>query len=416
MEKNVAGRDAEHEVRSHLDELVRVGAQKMLTAALEEEVREFLERHQDIRDQDGRRQVVGNGYLPQRTILTGGGPLEVRQPRVRDRRGAGCEEGVQFNSSILPPYLRRSRSLDELIPWLYLRGISTNDFQEALQALVGPEARALSASTISRLTRVWEDEFKVWNRRDLSGDEYVYIWADGIHFNIRLEEDRQCILVVIGATRDGKKRLLGIQDGYRESTQSWRELLLDLKARGLEIAPKVATADGALGFWAAISEVFPETRAQRCWVHKTANVLNKMPKSVQERAKAALHEIWMADTRVNAEKALDHFAQKFKAKYPKAVECLTKDREVLLTFYDFPAEHWIHLRTTNPIESTFATVRHRHRKTKGSGSRVACLTMVFKLVLLAERNWRRLNAAKQILHLLAGYKFVDGIMQERNAA
>lgn len=416
MEKNVAGRDAEHEVRSHLDELVRLGAQKMLTAALEEEVREFLERHQDIRDQDGRRQVVGNGYLPQRTILTGGGPLEVRQPRVRDRRGAGCEEGVQFNSSILPPYLRRSRSLDELIPWLYLRGISTNDFQEALQALVGPAARALSASTISRLTRVWEDEFKVWNRRDLSGDEYVYIWADGIHFNIRLEEDRQCILVVIGATRDGKKRLLGIQDGYRESTQSWRELLLDLKAKGLEIAPKVATADGALGFWAALSEVFPETREQRCWVHKTANVLNKMPKSVQERAKAALHEIWMADTRVNAEKALDHFAQKFKAKYPKAVECLTKDREVLLTFYDFPAEHWIHLRTTNPIESTFATVRHRHRKTKGSGSRVACLTMVFKLVLLAERNWRRLNAAKQILHLLAGYKFVDGIMQERNAA
>ena len=388
----------------------------MLAAALEEEVHRFVEGYAEVLDDVGRRQVVRNGHLPKRTVITGAGPLEIRQPRVRDRRGAGDESGVQFRSSILPPYLRRSKNIDELIPWLFLRGISTGDFQEALQALLGLAAKGLSATTINRLMKVWEEQYEAWNRRDLSGKEYVYIWADGVYFNIRLGGERQCLLVVIGATRDGTKELLGILDGVRESKQSWRELLLDLKFRGLSLHPKLATGDGALGFWAALEEVFPQTRQQRCWVHKTANILNKLPKSVQPKAKGDLHEIWMAETKKDAEKAFDTFLAKYKAKYPGATDCLAKDRDVLLTFYDFPAEHWIHIRTTNPIESTFATVRHRHRKTKGSGSRKACLAMVFKLMQAAERKWRRLNAANHILHLLAGYKFEDGIMQERDAA
>jgi transposase-like protein len=398
-----------------LDDLARRGAQRMLAEALEAEVSEFLERHAEQRDATGRRLVVRNGHLPERTILAGPGPLTVRQPRVRDRRGADAEDAVTFTSSILPPYLRRSKLIDELIPWLYLRGISTSDFPEALQALAGPEAKALSAKTIQRLTTVWEDEFEVWNRRDLAGREYVYLWADGVHFNIRLGEERQCILVIVGATREGVKELLGILDGYREDKESWKELLLSLRARGLRISPKLMTGDGALGLWAALPEVFPETREQRCWVHKTGNILSKLPKALQAKAKAGLHEIWMAETRAAAEKAFDAFITQYEAKYPKATHCLAKDREALLTFYDFPAEHWIHVRTTNPIESTFDTVRHRHRKTKGSGSRKACLTMVFKLMQLAERHWRKLNAVPQILHLLAGYKFVDGIMQERAA-
>ncbi len=388
----------------------------MLSAALEDEVERFVERHSGALDDRGRRQVVRNGQLPQRTVLTGAGPLEIQQPRVRDRRGAGSKDAVRFSSSLLPPYLRRSKSIDELIPWLYLRGISTGDFQEALQALVGSEAKNLSATTINRLMKVWEEEYEVWNRRDLSGKEYVYIWADGIHFKIRLAGERQCLLVVIGATRDGTKELLGILDGVRESKQSWRELFLDLKARGLSFPPQLAAGDGALGFWGALEEEFPETREQRCWVHKTANILNKLPKSVQPKAKTDIHQIWMAETKEDAGKAFDVFVAKYGAKYPKATGCLEKDREVLLTFYDFPAEHWVHIRTTNPIESTFGTVRHRHRKTKGSGSRKACLAMVFKLVQAAERKWRKLNAAKHLLHLLAGYKYKDGIMQERDAA
>jgi len=412
----LSGSEAAREVRSQLDEIVLQGARSMLAAALEEEVQRFVERHVDDRDGDGRRQVVRNGHLPERTVITGAGPLEIRRPRVRDRRGSGDESAVQFRSSILPPYLRRSKNIDELIPWLYLRGISTGDFQEALQALLGPAAKGLSATTINRLMKVWEEEYEVWNHRDLSGKEFVYIWADGVYFNIRLGGERQCLLVVIGATRDGTKELLGILDGVRESKQSWRELLLDLKVRGLAFEPMLATGDGAIGFWAALEEVFPQTQEQRCWVHKTANILNKLPKSVQPKAKAGIHEIWMAETRKDAEKAFDTFLAKYKAKYPGATDCLAKDREVLLTFYDFPAEHWVHIRTTNPIESTFATVRHRHRKTKGSGSRTACLAMVFKLVQAAERKWRRLNAAKHILHLLAGYKYKDGIMQERDAA
>lgn len=388
----------------------------MLAAALEDEVERFIESHAHLRDDAGRRQVVRNGHLPKRSVLTGAGPIEVQQPRVRDRRGTGHEQAVQFRSSLLPPYLRRSKNMDELIPWLYLRGISTGDFQEALQALLGPAAKGLSATTITRLMKVWEEEYEGWSRRDLSGKEYVYIWVDGIYFNIRLGDERQCLLVVIGATREGRKELVGILDGVRESKQSWGELLLALKARGLASLPKLATGDGALGFWAALAEIFPTTREQRCWVHKTANILNKMPKSVQPKAKADLHEIWMAETKDDAEKAFDLFVAKYGAKYQSATDCLSKDHDVLLTFYDFPAEHWVHIRTTNPIESTFDTVRHRHRKTKGSGSRKACLAMVFKLMQAAERKWRRLNAAKHILHLLAGYKYKDGIMQERDAA
>jgi len=388
----------------------------MLKKALEEEVAEFVDRHSMVVDGDGRRQVVRNGHLPERQVMTGAGPLEVKQPRVRDRRGQADESSITFSSKILPPYLRRSKTIEELLPWLYLRGISTGDFQQALEALVGPDAIGLSASTITRLTRAWSEELEEWNRRDLSNKEYVYLWADGIHFNIRLEEERQCILVVMGATQDGKKELVGVLDGYRESEQSWYELLVDLKARGLKKAPRIAVGDGALGFWAALRKVFPTTTEQRCWVHKTANVLNKLPKSAQAKAKAALHEIWMAETKKSAEDALELFTEKYNAKYPQAVTCLVKDRDVLLAFYDFPAEHWLHLRTTNPIESTFATVRLRQRRTKGSGSSVACLAMVFKLALCAQKKWRRLNGHQQIFKLIEGHRFVDGILDERGAA
>ncbi len=391
----------------------------MLQEALEVEVQEFVARHEHVVDAEGRRRVVRNGFLPQREVLTGAGSLEVRQPRVRDKRGQEHPEAVNYTSSILPKYLRRSRNMNELIPWLYLRGISTGQFQEALEALVGPDAKGLSASVVTRLTAKWTDEHESWNRRDLSEKEYVYVWADGIYFNIRLEEERQCILVLMGATKDGRKELIGILDGYRESEQSWIELLVDLKARGLAIEPKLAVGDGGLGFWAALRKVFSNTREQRCWMHKTGNVLNKMPRSVQAKAKADLQEIWMAETKEIALKAFDTFVAKYEANYPGAVKCLSKDRDVLLTFYDFPAEHWIHLRTTNPIESTFSTVRLRHRRTKGSGSRRACLAMVFKLVQIAQSSWRRLNGAGLIVKLLDGHKFVDGVIQtkqEKDAA
>lgn len=320
----------------------------------------------------------------------------------------------RFISKILPPYLRKARSIEELIPWLYLKGVSTGDFTEALQALLGPDCPGLSASVVTRLIATWQDEHQQWSQRDLSDKHYVYVWADGIHFNIRLEEppdDRQCILVLMGATAEGDKELIAVQDGYRESEQSWTELLLDLKHRGLTTAggdPKLAIGDGALGFWAACRKLLPGTREQRCWVHKTANVLDNLPKAQQPRAKEALHQIWMAATRQEANSAFDLFVAKYQAKYPKAVACLTKDRDVLLTFYDFPAEHWIHLRTTNPIESTFATVRLRHDKTKGNGSRRACLAMVFKLCASAQKRWRRLNGHDLIPEIIAGVVFVDG--------
>lgn len=397
-----------------LTQILRDGAQRMLTQAIEAEVAAWIDNHAHLTDENGHRQVVRNGYHNARKITTGLGPLEVEQPRVHDRRPAGERE--KFTSKILPPYLRKTKSIEELLPWLYLKGISTGDMNEALQSLLGADCPGLSASTVTNLKKAWEAEFKEWNHRSLEGKEYVYVWADGVHFNIRLEEDRQCILVLMGATKEGKKELIAIQDGYRESEQSWKELLLDVKARGLTIDPKLATGDGALGFWKALKQVFPGTREQRCWVHKTANVLDKLPKGRQPKAKEMLHEIWMADTRENANQAFDLFLKTYRAKYAKACECLEKDRDELLAFYDFPAEHWKHLRTTNPIESTFATVRLRHRKTKGSGSRTACLTMVYKLMQSAEKKWRMLNGSSLLPDVVEGIQFIDGEKVTKDAA
>jgi putative transposase len=400
--------------RDVLTEILHTGAQQMLATAIEAEVTEWIDRHAHLTDERGHRQVVRNGYHHPRKITTGLGQLDVQQPRVHDRRPDSERE--KFTSKILPPYLRKTKSIEELVPWLYLKGISTGDMNEALQSLLGPACPGLSASTVTSLKKSWEAEFKEWNKRSLEGKEYVYVWADGVHFNIRLEEDRQCILVLMGATKDGKKELIAIQDGYRESEQSWKELLLDVKARGLAIDPKLATGDGALGFWKALAQVFPTTREQRCWVHKTANVLDKLPKNKQPGAKEMIHQIWMADTREHASQAFDLFLETYGAKYPKACECLQKDRDVLLAFYDFPAEHWVHLRTTNPIESTFATVRLRTKKTKGSGSRTACLTMVFKLMQSAEKKWRLLNGSSLLPDVIQGIKFIDGVKATKDAA
>jgi transposase-like protein len=386
----------------------------MLTMAIEAEVAEWIDSHRHLADERGHRQVVRNGYLPEREIITGLGPLEVRQPRVHDRRTG--EEREVFSSKILPPYLRKTKSLEELLPWLYLKGISTGDFNEALQALVGPECPGLSASTITRLLAQWQDDYKDWSKRPLKDKHYVYLWVDGVHFNIRLEEDRQCILVLMGATADGHKELIALHDGYRESEQSWRELLLDVKSRGLSIDPKLATGDGALGFWKALPQVFPTTRTQRCWVHKTANVLDRLPKRLQPHAKGMIHEIWMADTREAAQAAFDAFLATYGPKYPQACECLAKDRDELLAFYDFPAEHWSHLRTTNPIESVFATVRLRHKRTKGNGSRLACLAMVHQLMLSASKRWKLLNGAKLIPDVIQGVQFIDGVKSQEVAA
>jgi len=400
--------------RDVLTDILRQGAQEMLAAAIENEVAQYIADRERLRDTSGHRLVVRNGYLPGRTIQTGIGAVEVHQPRVNDKRIDENGQPIRFSSKILPPYLRRTRSIEELIPWLYLKGISTGDFTEALKGLLGSDAKGLSATNIVRLKDCWRHEWADWSKRSLADKHYVYLWADGIHFNIRLEgpgNNKQCILVLMGATKDGGKELIAIADGYRESAQSWRELLLDVKNRGLSQAAKLATGDGALGFWAALREIYPATQEQRCWVHKTANILNKMPKSIQPKAKSMLHDIWMAETRKQARRAFDLFTMTFKAKCPKAVECLAKDRDVLLTFYDFPAEHWVHLRTTNPIESTFATVRLRTRRTKGCGSRTACLTMVFKLARCAEKHWRRLNGRELAAEVIEGIKFVDGIKE-----
>jgi len=414
LDLEVAGFRQQCDGRSLLDQVVRQGAQQMLQKAVAAEVQVFLQEHQDRRDDQGKRLVVGNGYKPARRIVTGAGALEVREPRVRDN-SPNKHERVQFSSAILPPYLRRSKAIEEFIPWLYLKGISTGDFSQALQTLLGEQAKGLSPNVIVRLKEQWTAEYEAWNRRDLTGRQYVYLWADGIYVNIRLEDTenkRQCLLVVMGATADGSKELLAVLDGYRESEQSWHELLVDLKQRGLTLAPQLATGDGALGFWAALRKVYPQTGAQRCWVHKTANVLNKMPKSVQARAKADLHEIWMAETRESANKAFAAFLEKYQAKYEDACACLQKDRDVLLAFYDFPAEHWKHLRTTNPIESTFATIRLRHRRTKGSGTRKTSLAMMFKLAQAAQKRWRRLNGHEHLVLLLQGRVFVDGVLQD----
>jgi putative transposase len=391
-----------------LTEVLRNGARSLLVQAVEAEVADFLAKHADLKTAGGRQRVVRHGHLPTREIMTGIGAVAVRQPRVRDRE---VRDGrpVRFTPSILPPYARRSKSLDVLIPMLYLKGVSTGDFEEALAALLGKDMPGLSSSTVARLKEVWAEEHGRWKTRELSPRRYIYVWADGIHLQARLEDDAQCILVIIGATPEGKKELIGFTDGLRESAQSWRDLLLDLKRRGLSIAPELAVADGALGFWKALAEVWPTTREQRCWVHKTANVLNKLPKSLHAKAKTALQQIWMAETRKDAVTALEAFAETYRVKYEKAVECLKKDHRALLAFYDFPAEHWKHLRTTNPIESTFATVRHRTIRSKGCLSNKTALALVFKLVEAAQKSWRRLDGHNQLPKLIQGVMFTDGL-------
>ena len=403
----------ETESRSALDEIIREGARHLLQIAIEEEVDNYIKTLQHLRDEKGHRLVVRNGHQAERDIQTGAGPLKVKKPRVHDRR-----EGQRFTSEILPPYMRRSPSIDALIPALYLKGVSTGDFSDALQAILGEGATGLSATNIVRLKEGWMDEYKAWSDRDLRGKRYVYFWADGIYFNVRLTSDRPCMLVIIGTTPKGKKELVGLLDGERESKLSWKDLLLDLKQRGLKEGPELAIGDGALGFWAALPEVFAKTREQRCWVHKTVNVLDKMPKKVQPRAKEKIHDMYRAETKKEALEAYDAFMTLYGAKYPNACMCLHKDKAVLFTFYDFPAEHWKHLRTTNPIESTFATVRHRTRQTKGCGSREATLMMVYKLAREAEKHWRRLDGYKLVMKVLTGVRFIDGIeeKEERKAA
>ena len=397
-------------VEDPLTEIARDGARRMLAAALRAEADAFVAQHAEETLPDGRRRIVRHGYGPERSIQTGIGALEVRRPKVRDRAAdLPAEKKIGFTSAILPRWARRSRSLDALLPVLYLRGISTGDFQEALAAILGQNAPNLSPNVISRLTGEWQKEYDRWQRRDLSARRYVYIWADGVYLQARMEPQAECMLVILGATPEGKKELVGFQVGVRESAQSWRELLVDIKARGLSVSPEVAVGDGAMGFWKALDEVFPGTRRQRCWVHKTANVLNTFPKSMQPTVKADLREIWQAETRTAAETAMDTFAEKYGAKYDKAVTCLTKDKEALLTFYDFPADHWDHLRTGNPIESVFATVRHRTVRTKGALSQKTAKLMVFQLVQAAAKTWRRLKGANQLPRLIEGVTFTDGV-------
>ena len=396
------------EIADPLTEVLRNGARALLAQAVEAEVAEALAAHAHLMTADGHRRLVRHGHMPERTIQTGIGPVAVRQPRVRDRGGVNGER-IRFSSTLLPPYARRTKSLDALLPILYLRGISTGDMQEALAALLGKDAPNLSPAVLARLKAGWQEEFERWKKRDLSARRYVYIWADGVYLPARMEPDKQCILVLIGATPEGRKELIGFQVGYRESAQSWRELLADLKARGLVVPPELAIGDGALGFWKAIEEEFGATRQQRCWVHKTMNVLNKLPKSVQPKAKVDLKEIWMAEERADAENAFNRFLAKYEAKYDKAAACLAKDRDALLAFYDFPAEHWKHIRTSNPIESTFATVRHRTTRAKGCLSHDTGVIMVFKMIQTAQSSWRRLDGQNQLPKLITGIKFTDGI-------
>jgi transposase-like protein len=390
-----------------IDDILRDGARRALQAAIEREVDEYIERNSQHLDERGHRLVVRNGHHPARKIQSGNGPIEVQQPRVNDKRVDEQGNRFHFSSKILPPYLRKTKAIEELVPWLYLKGISTSDFPEAL-ACLGHDGSGLSATNVVRMKEIWQGEYENFSRRSLEGKHYVYVWADGIYFNIRLTDDRPCVLVLMGALADGTKELIAMIDGERESAQSWLELLADVKSRGLTEAPMLATGDGALGFWKAMRQVFPSTRHQRCWVHKTANVLNKLPRGQQVSAKNILHEIWMSATKEHAIKAMEKFVATYHAKYPKAVECLIKDKEELLAFYDFPAEHWQHLRTSNPIESTFATVRLRTSKTKGAGSRVACLAMAFKLVQSAQNHWRKLNGSTLLPAVIAGVIFKDG--------
>jgi putative transposase len=393
-----------------LTAVLRDGAKVLLAKAVEAEVADFLAKHAALTTDDGRQRIVRHGHLPEREVMTGIGPIAVSQPRVRDRAAKADDPNrIRFAPSILPPYLRRSKSIEMLLPILYLKGISTGDFSEALAALLGQDAAGLSASAIGRLKDGWQDDHATWAKRDLSSKRYVYIWADGIHLQARMEDEKQCILVLIGATPEGKKELVGFADGARESAHDWRALLLDLKRRGLDARPELAIADGALGFWKACAEVWPKTAEQRCWVHKTANVLNKLPKSQQPKAKRELQEIWMAETKAAAASAFDAFIESHATKYEKAAACLKKDRDTLLAFYDFPAEHWKHLRTTNPIESTFATVRHRTIRSKGCLSNKTALAMVFKLVEGAQKHWRRLDGHALLPKLILGVKFANGL-------
>ncbi len=390
-----------------LTSLIRNGARELIAQAVEAELHTLLQQHQNNTLDDGRQAVVRNGYLPKRTIQTGIGDIEVQVPKVRDRSGSG----IYFNSTLLPPYLKRSKSVEELIPWLYLKGISTGDYQEALSALLGDQAKGLSAKSISRLTEQWQAEHQQWCQRDLSGKDYVYLWADGIYSNVRMDTDKLCLLVIIGVTAGGKKELIAIEDGVRESEHSWTQVLSKLKQSGLTCPPKLAIADGALGFWKALTKQYPSTRHQRCWVHKTANILNALPKSIQPKVKSDLHQIWMAPSKAKAQKALIQTVQIYSAKYPKAMEKLEKDQDILLTFYDFPAEHWQHIRTSNPIESMFSTIRLRTVKCRNCGKRETVLAMVFKLAQSAQKNWRRIKGFEKLKLLIDGIRFIDGVQQ-----
>lgn len=397
--------------RDYLTEILQAGCQEILASALEAEITDFLEHYKELRDDNGRQRIVRNGYLPEREIQTGVGQIKAQVPRSRDRQSEG--QPVRFSSTLVPPYLRRSRSIEELLPWLYLKGISTGDFGEALEALLGSDAPGLSPSTIGRLKATWQGELAEWKHQDLSGKRYIYWWADGIYCKVRMEE-KQCLLVIIGATEDGKKELVALEDGYRESALSWKAVLRDLKDRGLDIGPELAIGDGALGFWNATNELYPQAKWQRCWVHKTANVLNCLPKSLQPKAKQQLQAIWMAPSKEEADKHFDIFIELYQPKYPKATECLKKDRDVLLAFYDFPAEHWKHIRTTNPIESTFATVRLRTDKVKSCFSNQTVVSMAYKLCRCAEKRWQKISGIDKVKKVIEGVEFVDG--EERVAA
>lgn len=387
-----------------LTDLLRRGARQLILQAVEEELESFLAQHSSKTVDDGRRAVVRNGYLPKRTIQTGIGDVAIQVPKVRDRSGSG----IKFNSSLLPPYLKKTRSIEELLPWLYLKGISTGQYQEALEALLGEQAKGLSANTISRLKKRWLEEHSSWRRRSLAKKRYVYWWADGVYSKVRLD-DKLCLLVIIGVTDQGHKELVAVEDGYRESTDSWYELLAHLRNRGLMVGPELCIGDGALGFWNALTRLYPSSKHQRCWVHKTANVLNKLPKSMQPKVKDALHDIWMAETKEDANTAFDGALARFEVKYPKAMKCLNKDRDELLSFYDFPAEHWVHIRTTNPIESTFSTVRLRTKKSRNSGSRETTLAMVFKLLKNAQKRWKRIKGFRRLAEVITGVEFRDGV-------
>lgn len=396
-------------LKKTLDEIVKEGAQQILQKALEIEIEEFIQKYSHLTDESGKKRIVRNGHHNERLFQTKAGNVNIKVPRSRDR--ANDSNRIYHQSGLIPPYLRRTKDIDEFIPFLYLKEISTGDFSEVLTELLGEDV-SMSSATVVKLKESWRTEYNDWHKRDLADKKYVYWWADGIYFNVRLEDDRACILVLMGVTDKGKKELIAIEDGHRESEISWRNILLDLKKRGLKKGPSLATGDGSLGFWNALSKEFPDTRHQRCWVHKMANVLDKMPKSLQSQAKRNIHEIYLAPTKEDAFKSFNVFTNLYEAKYPKAVECLIKSKNETLAYYDFPEEHWRHIRTTNPIESTFATVRLRTYKTKGCGSRVETLTMVFKLVQSAEKRWQKIHNYNKISLVLSGEKFVNGVKQD----